>query len=196
MGSRMMHFAIAQQVKPKDLNFIYGSLAPDVSGRNRQFKVLTHFMSPNTDGVTYTIHPEWFANKYRNLLTQDAFVQGYYAHLRADEIWLQTVFNPLIRPQLKLNRESKLKQYYADFHTLNLMIAKRYQLSMPALPTKGNTKTVVNEIRKGDLTGVIQDLRDDFVPLQERSLVMLTMPEIEKYISTCSTEIQADLSQL
>lgn len=199
MGSRMMHYAIAQQLAPESTAFSIGSLAPDVSGHNFDFKSQTHYMTLNDDGKTRSIHPEMFAEEYQQQLLLNMFVRGYYAHLLEDKVWLDTVFNPVIRPQLGTQREQKLAAYYADFHTLNLMIAERYALQ--PLPVPDFTHDFagaqgVREIGEGDVPQVVRDLREDFEPVPKRQLVMLSLDQIEQYINTCVQVVQDHLSAL
>ncbi|MCH4012234.1 MAG: hypothetical protein LKG79_08060 [Furfurilactobacillus sp.] len=196
MGSRMMHYAIAQQLTPESTAFSIGSLAPDVSGHNFDFKSQTHYMTLNEDGKTRSIHPEMFAEEYQRQLLPNMFVCGYYAHLLEDKVWLDTVFNPFIRQQLNTQRDQKLAAYYADFHTLNLLIANHHKLQPLSVPDSAHDFTVVREIGDGDVMQVVKDLRDDFEPVPKRQLVMLSFDQIEQYINTCVQVVQDHLSAL
>ncbi|MYV17757.1 hypothetical protein [Furfurilactobacillus milii] len=196
MGSRMMHYAIAQQLAPESTAFSIGSLAPDVSGHNFDFKSQTHYMTLNEDGKTRSIHPEMFAEEYQRQLLPDMFVRGYYAHLLEDKVWLDTVFNPFIRPQLNTQRDQKLAAYYADFHTLNLLIANHHKLQPLSVPDSAHDFAAVREIGDGDVMQVVKDLRDDFEPVPKRQLVMLSFDQIEQYINTCAQVVQDHLSAL
>ncbi|GEK29594.1 hypothetical protein [Furfurilactobacillus siliginis] len=192
MGSRIMHYAISQQVFPENIAFMIGNLAPDVSGKNRDFKSQTHFMSVNEDGVTRQIHPEWFLNEYRSRM-KEPFVQGYYAHLLADQLWLKLVFQPVIRTLPAEKQAAALIRYYQDFHILNNLLIQNYDLHSPQQAIVSVDNTSLKEMGDGDINQVLLELQADFDDPAAGNLQILTLPMIENYIDQSITLIRQHL---
>lgn len=194
MGSRIMHYAISQQVFPENTAFMMGSLAPDVSGKNRDFKSQTHFMSLNTDGLTRQLHPDWFVEKYRSQM-KNPFIQGYYAHLLADQMWLKLVFQKTIRTLPTERQTAALVRYYQDFHILNNLLISHYDLHRPKPVAVPTAATVIGELGDGDVDQVLQALQEDFSDQAVGDLQILIVPMIEDYISQSVSLIQQQLNE-
>ena len=93
MGSRIMHAIIAYKVAEvlniKDqTSFIIGGIAADAAIKNKE---ASHFYRGELQNFTRKISYEEFYERYQNEASK-SYLNGYYVHLIADDIWLQGFF--------------------------------------------------------------------------------------------------------
>ena len=133
MPSRMIHYLIAEkvaeQVKIKDINrFKIGSLCPDMSRHDDGTKNITHYFEIHGD----VKGGNWlrFVEQYREQMQQDDLYLGILCHLITDMIWFHEIMETQIRSKVKTKeeRQAKYQEGYIDFHRLNYILRKEFDL--------------------------------------------------------------------
>lgn len=194
MGSRMMHYTIGtilarQYNLPNE--FLLGTIAPDVQKNMKVAKDASHFLDRDSEGFG-TINLHRFHNEYQKEWA-NPFVQGYYCHLLADDIWLRGPINQHMR---QLGRGSQSWQeymalYYADFHSFNAILVQRYHLTPLQLLTTFEFPII--EINTTLLPALVADLTTDFQD-QLQPLQVLTETYICNYLQQSVECYQSILS--
>lgn len=155
MPSRMIHYLIAEkvmeQVAMENRNrFIIGSLCPDMSRHDDGTKNITHYFEIHGDKKG----GNWlrFVEQYREQMKQDELYLGILCHLITDMIWFHEIMEPSIRSKVKSKEERQEKyQYgYKDFHRLNYILRKEFDL-----------RYELEEDRNIELEGVHPELYDE-----------------------------------
>lgn len=133
MPSRMIHYLIAEkvaaQVTIENKNrFTIGSLCPDMSLHTDGSKKQTHYFEIHGDKKG----GNWlrFVEQYREQMKQDDLYLGILCHLITDTIWFHAVMHKQIRSKVK-NKEERHEKYqegYIDFHRLNYILRKEFDL--------------------------------------------------------------------
>ena len=184
MGSRIMHYAIANNIFSKanlGEEFLIGSIAPDVNKSSKTPKELTHFMKIKSDGE-HEMFPDIFLNKYSQTLSP--FKLGYYLHLISDDIWLKTIYQKDIIENKNESKEQALKKFYADFHYFNSRLIEEYKLK--PLKYRPAIVTGVTEIVDNDISEVINDLNKDFLDRNQIKSQLISEKDVEEYINICT----------
>ena len=196
MPSRMIHYwvaeRVAEQVNIQDRNrFKIGSLCPDMAGSKND----THF--PEVTGTQKGINWRNFVNAYGENIKQDDLYLGVLCHLITDCIWFYEIMEPQIRSKAssKEERNRGFQKGYLDFHRLNYILVREFELTYE-----------LREDRNIELTGVRQELYDevfgglyrDFFeepPATKEELVLypyeMSIACIEHCVVECVKEIQA-----
>ena len=125
MGSRIMHAIIAKKVAEalfiKDkTSFVLGGIAADATSN----KDASHFYKGALQNFTRAIDYEGFYQKYQDIADSD-YIQGYYTHLIADDLWLQGFNIPWLRNRMAEN-PPVLNAYHQDFKLLNGKLIEYY----------------------------------------------------------------------
>jgi hypothetical protein len=125
MGSRIMHLIIANQTAGKlsitdKHSFLLGGVAPDAVSN----KDLSHFYSGSVDDYSRKVNYQQFLKKYREL-RKNPFILGYYAHLIADDIWLNGFYLPWLKNRMD-NDQNIFNLYHTDFKNLNGQLLSFY----------------------------------------------------------------------
>ncbi len=133
MPSRMIHYLIAEklaeQVEMKDRNrFKIGSLCPDMSLHTDGSKNQTHYAEIHGDKKG----GNWlrFVEEYGEQMKQDDLYIGILCHLITDAVWFHEIMETQIRSKIKTKeeRQEKYSQGYVDFHKLNYLLRKEFDL--------------------------------------------------------------------
>ena len=133
MPSRMIHYLIAEKVAEKvkitDINrFKIGSLCPDMSLHTDGSKNQTHYFEIHGDKKG----GNWlrFAQEYGEHMKQDDLYLGILCHLITDMIWFHEIMEKQIRAKVKSKEErhEKYQEGYVDFHRLNYILQKEFDL--------------------------------------------------------------------
>lgn len=133
MPSRMIHYVVAEQVKKevsiRDLNrFKIGSLCPDMSVRQDDSKLRTHYF----DCVGDKKGMNWnrFAYTHKERIFRDDLYLGVLCHLITDAVWFHDIMNVHIRStsKTKEERHEKYLRGYEDFHRLNYILKEEFGL--------------------------------------------------------------------
>ncbi|WP_125605474.1 hypothetical protein [Lapidilactobacillus bayanensis] len=186
MGSRMMHYTIGQVLAQRygfSARFLLGAIAPDVQKNMAVAKDASHFIDRDERGFG-EINLQRFINQYQ-AQWNDEFVQGYYCHLIADEVWLQGPINQQARQWSfgSPEREQYIDQHYQDFHSFNAILRDQYQLTPPTFAFAKDYP--IQEIAPQFLPALVADLRDDFND-RRRPLQVLAEAQIERYLQQAS----------
>ncbi|WP_048823435.1 hypothetical protein [Bacillus sp. B-jedd] len=125
MGSRIMHGIIAnliaEQLNINDFpSFLLGGIAPDAVSPSEK----SHFFRGDVSDYSRRIGYGEFLQKYR-ALQSSPFIQGYYAHLIADEVWLSGFYLPWLRNRLEAD-PGMLQLYHEDFCLLNGQLLEHF----------------------------------------------------------------------
>lgn len=134
MPSRMIHYMIAEKIAEKvrirDMNrFKTGSLCPDMSLHTDGSKNQTHYFEIHGDKKG----GNWlrFVEEYGEQMKQDDLYLGILCHLITDMIWFHEIMETQIRSKVKSKeeRQAKYQEGYIDFHRLNHILLKEFDLS-------------------------------------------------------------------
>ncbi|MBQ7927082.1 MAG: zinc dependent phospholipase C family protein [Lachnospiraceae bacterium] len=200
MPSRMIHYLIAEKVTEQvpianRNRFIIGSLCPDMSLHTDGSKEQAHYFEIHGDKKG----GNWlrFVDQYREQLKEDDLYLGILCHLITDAIWFHKVMQKQIRSKEKNKerRHAKYQEGYRDFHRLNYILRKEFDL-----------RYELEEDRNIDFIGLHPELYDevfdglfkDFfleLPAQKENLQIyvydITMDCIEICIEECVRAILA-----
>ena len=200
MPSRMIHYLIAEKVAAQITienrnRFIIGSLCPDMSLHTDGSKKQTHYFETHGDKKG----GNWlrFVDRYREQMKEDDLYLGILCHLITDGIWFHEVMDKQIRFKVKNKEErhAKYQEGYIDFHRLNYILRKEFDL-----------RYQLEEDRNIDFIGLHPELYDevfdglfkDFfleLPAQKENLQIyvydITMDCIGICIEECVRAIQA-----
>ncbi|MCH7323758.1 zinc dependent phospholipase C family protein [Solibacillus sp. MA9] len=191
MGSRIMHAIIAYKVADalhitNKTEFILGGIAADASSN----KEASHFYTGKHEEYTRRIDYESFIKKYNEYATND-FILGYFAHLIADEYWLQGFYLPWLKNRIESNAEV-LPLYHQDFQVLNTQLIHYYNLKDELINHLTNDAQLLklDEVQPNEVMHfaryVIEDMKDKVGNLHP-TLNVFTLEQIIGYIET-STE--------
>lgn len=155
MPSRMIHYLIAEkvmeQVAIENRNrFIIGSLCPDMSRHDDGSKNRTHYFEIHGDKKG----GNWlrFVEQYGESMKQDDLYLGILCHLVTDMIWFHEIMEKQIRSKVKSKeeRQAKYQEGYLDFHRLNYILRKEFDL-----------RYELEEDRNIELEGLCPELYDE-----------------------------------
>ncbi len=186
MGSRLMHtiigHEIASRLQIEDVgSFLLGAIAPDAVSS----KDLSHFYKGNTMDYTRTIDYKGFHQKYREH-QNIGYIQGYYSHLVADEVWLSGFFLPWLKNRMEKD-PSIFERYHNDFKLLNAKLMHHYKIDGDRLKesyTKGQAENL-DEVSTEQLSNFLPYVEQDMKSiLSEEPLQVFTMEMIIGYMET------------
>lgn len=190
MGSRMMHLAIGTVIQRRyrlSDDFLLGSIAPDVQKNMNVPKDASHFIDRDASGRG-SLNLNRFEETYRSVWDKP-FVQGYFCHLIADDIWVRGEFNQSLRHfnGSQNERDHLIEAHYQDFHSLNAILAQDYQLGVPTFSFP--VRTPIVEIDDHYLPGLISDLEGDFNDIA-LPLVVHSDEQIKAYVEASIAEYE------
>lgn len=189
MGSRIMHFIIGKRVSElidvSDIDaFLVGCVAIDwVFDKEK-----SHYYS----GITseYTRHIDYEAFYNHNLDDTSDFVLGCYAHLIADDLWLQGMYLPWLRYLIKSD-DKKQSQYHQDFMRLNSILIKKYNYTQSLQNIKVDHIDVskIRNIDFGNFNKLKEQLLLDISFENKDDLEVFNEDQIVAHIETCVEKI-------
>lgn len=188
MGSRIMHSIIAKKVADRlniedKSSFLIGGIAADASSN----KDASHFYKGSLQSYSRTIDYEGFLEKYKQH-KRHPYIQGYFAHLIADDLWLTGFFVPWLKNRMEQNAALH-PLYHNDFRLLNSKLLYHYGLKEELekylnMPT---SMMDLEEVHTSDVTSfisyVLGDMKDDPANI-EKDLHVFSMDQIIGYIET------------
>ncbi|WP_227396019.1 hydrolase [Jeotgalibacillus aurantiacus] len=188
MGSRIMHAIIAGRVADEmniddRSSFIAGGIAADAVSP----KDSSHFYrGDEQDGSRRIAHDEFF-EKYMSHQASP-FIQGYFTHLIADDLWLKGFYLPWLRNRMEADSEVFVR-YHRDFQLLNGKLLHHYKVTdhlKDAL--KQNADIVeIDEVKRTDIENFLPSILDDMNFDQkdlEQPLSVFTLEQIIGYVET------------
>ncbi|RKN84092.1 zinc dependent phospholipase C family protein [Paenibacillus ginsengarvi] len=189
MGSRIMHFIIAEQTARKlsggsSPEFLLGGIAPDA----RQPKDITHFYLKDEQQITRHIGYMPFMQKYSSFIeAKDEYILGYLCHLIADDIWLRAFYLPWLRKLIEEN-PGQYEKYHRDFRNLNGKLLQWSQIGDHKQKLEGPVRgTDIEELPFDEVLRFIPAFLEDFEYTNDAidcELQVFTMEQITEYIET------------
>ena len=187
---------IAEQLHINDFpSFLLGGIAPDaVSAKDE-----SHFFRGDVSDYTRRIGYGEFLQKYR-ALQSSPFIQGYYAHLIADDIWLSGFFLPWLRNRLEAD-PGMLQLYHGDFQLLNGQLLEHYGMKQRLRETLEADGWAIDleEVNSRHVAEFIPHVLDD-MEYGEESLVeplkVFTFGQMIGYIETSVDRAVREIGKL
>ena len=183
-----MHLIIANRIADElsiedKTAFLLGGISADAVSP----KDLSHFYQGNVTDYSRYIDYKAFIHKY-SLKKDSHFIQGYYTHLIADDIWLKGFYLPWLKNRMETDT-NLFNRYHNDFRILNGKLLDHYRFTQQlreALnkydPFIGIEEVSVNDIEKF-VPYVIGDMDYDSEELKQ-PLTVFTFEQILGYIET------------
>ncbi|WP_214699869.1 zinc dependent phospholipase C family protein [Exiguobacterium sp. s57] len=172
MGSHLMHLVIANEMLPAlsevdEVAFLLGSLAPDATTEKGD----SHYYAGRHDDLSRRLDLEQY---WRDSEDEEmSFRLGYYAHLVADEIWLQGFYKGWLK-ELIIQDPSKQAAYYADFDAYNTRLSDRLG-TFDFERLKGNP----------ELVELVEKVERDAAMTEEGTYTMFLPHQFDGYVDTC-----------
>lgn len=147
MGSLIMHLTVSNIIKEKyNLSdaFLAGSIMPDIYGKCKIPRDLTHFITTEKIDPDLARLPniKYFINKYSDNLTNDLLL-GYLCHLIEDRVWFREfipkyakvvsyVDNTILFLNDKTihNEKEFSEEIYFDYNKIDLYLLNKYNLNI------------------------------------------------------------------
>lgn len=188
LGSRIMHLVIANRIADDLLikdkaSFLLGGIAADAVTP----KDLSHFFKGDVKDYSRYIDYQDFIHKY-SFHKDSHFIQGYYTHLIADDIWLKGFYLPWLKNRMEAD-ENIFNQYHNDFRLLNGKLLDYYGFTQQLSVALSKSAKIIEteEVKSSDikefLPFVIGDMDYDKTQL-EQPLTVFTFEQIIGYIET------------
>lgn len=201
MASRVIHLAVASELAARlGINdkerFFFGHVLPDMIMGEYEIRLplkkQTHFYTLLKSGrKTYDFYR--FYDEYKSRL-DDMLYLGYYVHLIEDDIFRQYLY---YRVGLLKRRGEKalLDELYADYHKLNHILVKRYNIKMPTVPEGIENEPIYGRF---DFTvnEWLDDMKSDLTENPEGELLHFTKELIDEFITECTQVIEKELAAL
>ena len=188
MGSRIMHLIIANRIADelsiKDKTFfLLGGISADAVSP----KDLSHFYKGDVKDYSRSIDYAEFIHKY-SFNKDSHFIQGYYTHLIADDIWLKGFYLPWLKNRMEADTNI-FNRYHDDFRILNGKLLEYYRGSKQLSEVLSNISPFVEieEVQLKDLELFIPCVMGDMDYGREeveQSLTVFTFEQILGYIET------------
>lgn len=170
--------------------FLLGGIAADAS----ENKEGSHFFGGDHEDYTRRIAFEKFYDQYKHHEHQ-SYIQGYYAHLIADHIWLTGFFAPWLKNRIK-NDPSIQEKYHNDFSLLNSKLANEYNITASCLHNLGDVDIPdLQEVCATDVKKLFTILESDLQSSAAGSLQVFTLDQIIGYIETSIQVSRQKISQ-
>ncbi|AJD89613.1 hydrolase [Jeotgalibacillus malaysiensis] len=188
MGSRIMHLVIANRIAEelsimdKD-SFLLGGVAPDAVSP----KDISHFYKGSEADYSRAIDYKGFLKKYHSEKDKP-FIQGYYTHLLADDIWLTGFYLPWLRNRMQADQDI-FSRYHQDFRLLNAKLLEHYGCtqSLRKILEKTGRVTDIEEVTAKEVVGFIPYVIGDMQYEQsdvDQPLSVFTLEQIVGYVET------------
>jgi hypothetical protein len=183
-----MHLVIANRIADdlsiKDkTSFLLGGIAADVVSP----KDLSHFYKGEVKDYSRYIDYTEFIHKY-SFNKDSHYIQGYYTHLIADDIWLKGFYLPWLKNRMEAD-ENIYNRYHNDFRLLNGKLLDYYGFTQRLRESLSKSGTIIDteEVKSNDIKEfvpyVIGDMDYGSGEL-EQPLRVFTMEQIIGYIET------------
>jgi hypothetical protein len=183
-----MHLVIANRIADdlsiKDkTSFLLGGIAADAVSP----KDLSHFYKGEVKDYSQYIDYTEFIHKY-SFNKDSHYIQGYYTHLIADDIWLKGFYLPWLKNRMEAD-ENIYNRYHNDFRLLNGKLLDYYGFTQRLRESLSKSGTIIDteEVKSNDIKEfvpyVIGDMDYGSGEL-EQPLRVFTMEQIIGYIET------------
>lgn len=183
-----MHLVIANRIADelsiKDKSsFLLGGIAADAVSP----KDLSHFYKGDVKDYSRYIDYKEFIHKYSSNIDSH-FIQGYYTHLIADDIWLKGFYLPWLKNRMEADK-SIFNRYHNDFRLLNgkLLDYYGYTQQLSAAISQNGTIIETEEVKSDDIKKLVSYVIGDMDYGREeleQPLTVFTLEQIIGYIET------------
>ncbi|WP_080846261.1 hydrolase [Cytobacillus gottheilii] len=194
MGSRIMHVIIANRIADElaisdKTSFLIGGIAADAVAP----KDMSHFFRGKVDDYSRYIDYNGFIHKYHSYKDTN-FIQGYYTHLIADDLWLKGFYLPWLKNRMEAD-ENIFKQYHHDFRLLNGKLIDYYGLKehLSEALSKRGTIIEIEEVRVNDIEKFIPYVIGDMDYNKDELDMPLTVFTLEQIIGYIETSVDKSL---
>ena len=201
MASRIIHLAIASELADR-LNirdrerFFFGHVLPDMILGEYEVRLPrkkeSHFYTLLPSGrKTYDIFR--FYEEYQDRLTDDLYL-GYYVHLIEDNIFRQYLY---YRVGLLMRRGQRelLDELYRDYHLLNPLLRKRYDIKLPTVPEGIENEEICKRFGFC-IEEYLEEMKGDLTEEPEGELLHFTEELICEFITECIDVITKEMKSL
>lgn len=138
MASAIIHICVAKKIGEKlninNIDFLLGSIAPDIAKINGESKNKTHFIDIKEDVPNI----KFFLSKYQRFL-ENPFELGYFIHLYTDKLWYENfIINIFSNNSIKLKDGTILTGtnefirdiIYNDYTNVNIDLIDKFNLDL------------------------------------------------------------------
>ncbi|VWX37659.1 zinc dependent phospholipase C family protein [Exiguobacterium oxidotolerans] len=192
MGSRMMHYVLAQQLSTRfpELNrnrFILGGIAPDA---HLQDKERAHYYRGSYTDNSRRIDYEVFWQETARF--DFSFRCGYFVHLIADDIWLQGFYKTWLKHVIAKDASFGMR-YHEDFRRFNTVLALDNEIDPIELAL--DVADLANEQEVAALEQLLHSLREDLSGSQEQTYDVILKHQLDGYMASALEQIGSMLTQ-
>lgn len=193
MASSMIHLAITQcltkKIKFKDSGRLsLGSILPDgiISGNS-------HLKKEICDGTRVTYDLEFFREKFQEEMKQDDLYLGYYLHLIQDIFYRYFIYsehdwNPTI--------PGNIDRLHRDYAITNWHVVNCYKLNKEMVQAVEIEKEPITELAEFDVPGLVEEVRGQFVPIEEDNSFFFTKEMADEFIERATAFCMEEMKHL
>ena len=179
MASSMIHLAIIQCIIVKtEFNNLdrlrLGVILPDgaVSGNSHLKKKIC-----NDTRITYDL--EFYRQKYLEQMTKDDLYLGYYLHLVQDIFYRKYVY---FEHNFDSSIPGNVEKLHRDYEITNWYVVNQYNLDKSMVRMQDLTGEPITELAKFDVPGLVEEVKQQFVPIDEQESSFFTKEMAEEFV--------------
>lgn len=183
-----MHLVIANRIADylsieDRTSFLLGGIAPDAVSPKDQ----SHFYKGDVKDYSRRIDYNSFIHKYGSY-KKCHYIQGYYTHLIADDIWLTGFYLPWLKNRMETDKNI-FNLYHNDFRLLNGKLLDYYGYTKKMSKALSFSGTIIDldEVNSQDIEEFIPYVLGDMdydKDVLEQELKVFTFNQIVGYIET------------
>ncbi|MBQ7784155.1 MAG: hypothetical protein IJ368_09315 [Oscillospiraceae bacterium] len=193
MASRMIHLCIGKIISDRieDIRndrFLFGSILPDSAVDKANSG--SHFAKKIGDDRKQFDFNDFF-ERFRDEIFCDEMYQGYYFHLIQDGMFRKFVYYDLSLLKFR-GKEGFLDRLYADYHSINGYISKKYSLrDIPPLPPDFE-QSKLSRLCNFDYNSFSADMANDFSDIYRTDNAYVTADDADSFIHTAAEKCIAE----
>ena len=179
MASSMIHLAIIQcTIVKTEFNNLdrlrLGVILPDgaVSGNSHLKKKIC-----NDTRITYDL--EFYRQKYLEQMTKDDLYLGYYLHLVQDIFYRKYVY---FEHNFDSSIPGNVEKLHRDYEITNWYVVNQYNLDKSMVRMQDLTGEPITELAKFDVPGLVEEVKQQFVPIDEQESSFFTKEMAEEFV--------------
>lgn len=180
MASSMIHLAVVQEMK-KEVSFRniarlrLGVILPDgaVEGDG-------HLKKKICEDTRYTYDLEAFREQYGAHMKTDDLYLGYYLHLVPDMLYRRFLYG---EHGWNSSIPGNVEKLHRDYELLNGYVAEKYGLSPDMIREVDLAGEPLAHLAEFDVRGLVEEVRQEFVPIEEEPLLVFTREMADEYIT-------------
>lgn len=180
MASSMIHLAVVQEMR-KEVSFCdiarlrFGVILPDgaVVGNG-------HLKKEICENTRYTYDLEGFREQYGAHMRTDDLYLGYYLHLVQDMLYRRFLYG---EHGWNSSIPGNVEKLHQDYEILNGYVAEKYGLSREMVQEIDLADEPLAQLAEFDAKGLVEEVRQEFVPMKEEELSVFTKEMANEYIT-------------